>query len=157
MLNPLAIYGLIFTRKLHSFTRHDRTITRNCKTVRQVIHTYVQKRIDGEIKGQLSDKTDLLSQFLTEPDVFTTEVIIDELVDFFLAATQTTQYATQTIMSYFSKNPDGVNKVRKELEQSISQQIKEDESLKNLGKAELLQKTVHMETCQDQDFLSLVT
>ena len=45
-------------------------------------------------KSQVSDNADILSLFLKNKDVFTDEVIVDELRDFFGAAVQTTQYAS---------------------------------------------------------------
>ena len=104
----------------------------------------------------MKDGTDLLSMFLRSPDVFTDDFIIDELMDFFLAGTQTTQFATQTIVSYFSKNPDGLKKVREQFEQSVAELVKEDASLRNLEKKELLRKTVTLEVVQDQEFLNMV-
>ena len=40
------------------------------------------------------NKADLLTLFFDNPDVFTDEFIIDELMDFFLAATATTMNAS---------------------------------------------------------------
>ena len=54
----------------------------------------MQKRKRGEVKSQVAGNADLLSLFLRSPDVFTDEFIVDELVGFFLAGVQTTQYAT---------------------------------------------------------------
>lgn len=54
--------------------------------------------------------------FFQNSDVFTEDFIIDELVDFFIAGSQTIQYATQTIVSHFATSPDSLNKMRKEFE-----------------------------------------
>ena len=78
-----------------------------------MLTAYVQKRKSGEVKSQV-DNTDLLSLFLKSPDIFTDDFIVDELLDFFLAGVQTTQFATQTMLSFFSKNPEGLAKVRQE-------------------------------------------
>ena len=37
---------------------------------------------------------DMLSLFLESPDIFTDEFIVDEMLDFFVAASQTTQVIT---------------------------------------------------------------
>ena len=63
---------------------------------------YVQERKSGKRKSQVADGVDLLSLFLQNPDVFTDEVIVDELRDFFGAATITTQYATQTLITHLA-------------------------------------------------------
>lgn len=43
-------------------------------------------RRSGELKSQVEDDADLLSLFFKNPDIFTDDFIIDELMDFFLAA-----------------------------------------------------------------------
>ena len=68
----------------------------------------------------------MLSLFLQNTDIFTDEYIIDELLDFFLAGIQTTQFASQTMVTYFSKNPEGLSKVRSEFEKTGAEMIKED-------------------------------
>jgi len=50
----------------------------------------VTKRKNGEIKSQVPDGADLLSLFLKNDDVFKVDDTVDELIDFFTAATQTT-------------------------------------------------------------------
>ena len=50
----------------------------------------MQKRKSGEIKSQVKDGVDLLSLFLQNSEVFTDDLIIDEMVDFFIAAVNTT-------------------------------------------------------------------
>ena len=80
------------------------------------------------------------------PDIFTDDFIVDELLDFFLAGTQTTQFSTQTIVSYLSKNPDGLAKMREQFERSGAEMVKEDASLRNLDKKELLRKIVTLDT-----------
>ena len=51
---------------------------------------YIRKRKSGERKSQVADGVDLLSLFQSRPDVFTEELIIDEILDFFSAAIATT-------------------------------------------------------------------
>ena len=45
---------------------------------------------------------------LGRPDVFTDEIIIDELLGFFGAATETTQNVTKTIVTFFTKNRESL-------------------------------------------------
>ena len=62
----------------------------------------------------MQNSADLLSLFLESPDVFTDEFIIDELIDFFLAASATTAFASQTIVGHFSTAEASLEKVRAE-------------------------------------------
>ena len=50
------------------------------------------------------------------------------------------------MVSYFSKNPDGLEKVRKQFEKSVAELVKEDASLRNIGKKELLRRSLTLET-----------
>ena len=60
------------------------------------------------------------------------------------------------MISYFSKNPDGLARVRTELENKVSEMVKEDASLRGVDKKELLKRVVTLETCSEQEFLSTV-
>ena len=40
--------------------------------------------------------------------------IVDELIDFFTAATQTSQFALQTLTSIFAQKPEVLEKIRNE-------------------------------------------
>jgi len=55
-----------------------------------------------------------LSLMMGRPDVFTDDVIIDELLGFFGAATETTTNIMKTIVTYLSKTPESLKKVRAE-------------------------------------------
>ena len=60
------------------------------------------------------------------------------------------------MVSYLSKNPEGLKKVREQFEKSVAELVKEDPSLRNLEKKELLRRTVTLDTVQDQEFLNMV-
>ena len=50
-----------------------------------------------------------MSVFLSAPpEIFTDEFIIDELVDFFMAASGTTNLATRTMVAHFAKCPESL-------------------------------------------------
>lgn len=59
-----------------------------------MILDYVRKRQSGEKKSKLGNRSDLLSLLIDSPEVFNEEGIVDELIDFLIAGTQTTQYIT---------------------------------------------------------------
>ena len=65
-------------------------------------------------KSCVQNSADLLSVFLESPDIFTDEFIIDELNDFFLAASATTNLASQTIVGHFAAATASAEKVRAE-------------------------------------------
>lgn len=67
-------------------------------------------------------------------------------MDFFFAGVQTTQFTSQTMVSYFSKNPDGIDKVRKQFEQSVGELVKQDATLRNIEKKDLLRRTLTLDT-----------
>ena len=125
---------------MFNVTSHQRTVAANAQIIRSFVNDYVQKRRRGENKSELADGSDLLSVFLAAPpDIFTDEFIIDELVDFFMAASGTTNLATRTMVAHFAKCPDSLARVRKEFEDAIlSQAFKEDPTLKDVEKKDLL-------------------
>jgi len=75
---------------MYNFTEYHRTVDENCARVRAYILKYVQDRRSGRRKSKLEGNVDLLSLFFENKDVFTDEFIVDELVDFFIAAAETT-------------------------------------------------------------------
>ena len=77
----------IFGIEIPCLTAYGKTNKNNCRKIREVINTYIQKRKSGEIKSQVKNGTDLLSVFLKSPEIFRDDDIIDELMDFFLAGT----------------------------------------------------------------------
>ena len=76
-------------------------MTQNGENIRNVIRQSVKDRKDGKFKSRVKGNSDLLSLFLDNSDVFTDEVIVDELLGFFGAAVYTTQYTTQTLIGHF--------------------------------------------------------
>ena len=56
----------------------------------------------------------MLSLFLESPDIFTEEIIVDELCDFLIAGTATTQMTTQTVLVHFATNKASLDRVRAE-------------------------------------------
>ena len=72
----------------------------NGKKAREAIRKYINQRQSGERKSKVENGVDLLSLFMSQSEVFTDDLIIDELLDFFGAAVMTTQYAAQTLISH---------------------------------------------------------
>ena len=95
----------------------------------------------------------MLSLFLESPDVFTDEFIIDELCDFFLAASSTTQFASQTISGHFATAAASLAKVRAE----FSEQCETKFDQKAGDKLAFLRSEVTSEKCQEMTYLGQVT
>jgi cytochrome P450 len=72
--------------------------------------------------------------------------VVDEILSAFAAATETTQSAIITVISYFIKNPDGLAKVRKEFDSLYQEKLKEDPTLAQMSRMERLNRLVNAET-----------
>ena len=73
-------------------------------------------RRSGQLKSDVDGNSDILSLLLESPEIFDDQDIIDEILSFFLAASETTQKTTQTILSHLTKYPEILTKVRDEFE-----------------------------------------
>ena len=104
----------------------------------------------------VEEGADLLSLFFQNKEVFTDEFIIDELLDFFGAAAVTSQMTTTTVIAHFIKCPADLQRVRDEIQAMKEAQIKQDPSLKDLSKVELLKRIVTLDNCMDLTFLANV-
>ena len=85
----------------------------NGERLRAVIEKYVKDRKKGVTKSKM-DGADLLSVFLEDQNMFPDDAIIHNLLGFIFAATETTHFTTQTIISHLTQNPDTLRKVREE-------------------------------------------
>lgn len=99
-----------------------------------------------------------MSVFLSAPpDIFTDEFIIDELVDFFMAASGTTNLATRTMVAHFAKCPESLEKVRAEYNELIlGPALKQDPSLDTQNKKDLLWNTTSFEMAQELEYMNQV-
>ena len=68
----------------------------------------MEQRIKDNESGKKGNKSfDLLNYLLAKRDYFPNVVdVVDEIIDFFAAAAETTQAATTTIVSQMIKNPE---------------------------------------------------
>ena len=67
----------------------------------------------------------MLSLFLKESDIFSDVDVIDEIIDFFGAASETTQKSLQTFMAHFAKSPESRERVREEFMGVVNQAVEE--------------------------------
>jgi len=100
---------------------------------------------------------DLMSLFLEDSALFSDADIVDNIIGFITAATETTNFSSQTITAHLTQSRESRDKLRKEFKQVITDPaIAEDPSLANLSKAELLDKVVTLESAQDLEFATHV-
>jgi cytochrome P450 len=136
-------------------------VDRNCDRVRAVILKYIQDRKSGKRKSKFEGGVDVLSLFFENPEIFTDEFIVDELCDFFVAASSTTQYTTQTLVTHLIKDPNSLAKLRSEVDAlkadhlppqppQVEGQSKEGEKTEDLEK--LLAKVITLESIQDLEY-----
>jgi cytochrome P450 len=152
MPNPIwrALYS--FTGENYAFTAMEKLSNENCAKLRATIRDYVRKRTSGERKSQVGDQSDMLSLFLQSPDIFTEDVIIDELIDFLIAGSQSTQFTTQTILAHFATNKASLERVRAEFESTVV----EAGSSKDKPVKEMLKHDLTLEACSDLTYLGYV-
>jgi len=94
--------------------------------------------------------------FLSDDKIFGIEGSLDLIVDFFVAAVQTTNTALITSFSYMIKNPEALARVRAEVDEFVDSRIKEDPELAKLPKFDLLKKVINGETCFEFSYLSCI-
>lgn len=151
--NPIwrSLYSI--TGENYAFTAMEKMSNENSAQLRATIRDYVRKRTSGERKSQVGDQSDMLSLFLQSPDIFTEDVIIDELIDFLVAGSQSTQFTTQTILAHFATNKASLERVRAEFESAVigGAGASKDRSVK-----EILKEDLTLEACSDLTYLGYV-
>ena len=100
--------------KIFTVTSETKIVKENCLHARNWIQNYISDRRTGKRKSSVEGNTDILSLMLECPETFTDEVIIDELLGFFGAATETTHNVMKTIVTYLTKNRESLEKIRAE-------------------------------------------
>ena len=73
-----------------SLSSFEKAVDENCRRLRVCISELVQYRRSGIFKSDVEGEADLLTLFFASPDIFTDDVILDELLDFFIAASSAT-------------------------------------------------------------------
>lgn len=140
-----------------AFSKVERTIDDNCYRLRAFVRDYIRKRQAGEKRSTVQNSADLLSLFFETPDIFTEEFIIDEIMDFFLAAAATTTRGAVTVTGHFATAAWSVAKVRSEFDTVCKES--EDyspEDKENLSKLQYLKKYVTLQNTQDMTFCGQV-
>ena len=123
MFNPLWHRNYSATGKCVSYTEYERVNDSNCAMVRSTIRDYVKKRVAGTASSSFGKKSDVLSLMIANSDVFEEEDIVDEMMDFMVAATQTSQMTSQYALSHLITNADSLSRVRAEFEEKIDPKV----------------------------------
>ena len=80
--NPLWRLVFWLTGKCVAFSPAQARCDRNCARLRNFIADYVAKRKSGEIKSDFTDGSDIVSQMLVSPEIFSDDDLVDEVCDF---------------------------------------------------------------------------
>ena len=114
--NPIWKFLYNKTGKCYSFFSLEKVNEENCRILRDKIRDYVRKRVSGKCKSDLGNESDVLSLMLKSPDIFKEEDIIDGLLDFLVAGTQTTQNTAQYAFAHFMTDPTSLARLRTEFD-----------------------------------------
>jgi len=87
------------------------------------------------------------------PDIYD---VVDEIIDFFTAASATTQSGTITILSHFIKDKKSLQRARAEFDSFYAQKLKEDPSLGELSREDLLRKLITANTYDYFEYIGMV-
>ena len=63
-----------------------------------------------------------MSLFLSTPDVFTVDFIIDEVIDFLVAGSLTTAFSASTMLIHLAKSKESIQKVREQFQDTVKSQ-----------------------------------
>ena len=88
-----------------NFTKYQTTLANNGQRLNQWVQKIVADRRAGKTKSGVKDGADFLSIFL-ESDYFTDAMIADEILDFWGAATLTSQFTTTATLLACFQHPE---------------------------------------------------
>ena len=130
-VNPLWSLLYSSTGKSYSFTHVEKVSDDNNLIVRDTIRKYIRKRASGQAKSELEDDSDILSLMMQNSDVFQEEDIIDEMIDFMVAGSQTPQLPSQYALSHLMTDPESLSRVRQEFENTYAEKLSFEKAIKD--------------------------
>ena len=105
----------------------------------------------------MKQDVDILTLFFQSPDVFTDEYIVDELLDFFGAATQTTQLVTQNMLGHLMTKRESLDEVRGEFSKMVKESVDDRKAdISCLSKNEILRQYLTIDNYTELSFLNQV-
>ena len=129
-----------------NLTPYQKRVASNCKMLRDHVRQYVRDRKAGKRSSKISNKSDILSLFLENPEIFSEDFIVDEFLDLFAAGSGTSMLATQTIICHFATSPQSLAQARDEFEYYLEDGLYEDPGLKKKSKSEILKALTTTDT-----------
>lgn len=153
-LNPFY-QGLRSLTGMKNFTKYQQTLAENGQRVNHLIKNYVKDRRSGKIKSEVEGQHDIVSQFIAS-DYFNDDMIADEILDFFGAATLTSQFATSAMTIAFCQKPEILKKVREEFKKLTMRKTIDFSDDPSNDKFDYLDQVVTMETINDFEYLTWV-
>lgn len=145
-----------YTLKWVDFSSYYKVYKENCRRTRDFIEGFVIQRKKGLIKSTVKQDSDLLSLFLAHPEVFSDVDVIDEIVDFFGAASETTQKSLQTVMAHLAKVPESRTRIRAEFNEVIKDAIQRKPELAKLSLKDMMAELITFDNIKDLEYLSWV-
>lgn len=133
MYNPINwLYP--WTRFAITNTRMFKVFDDNLWSLKRFIKKEIENRRLNKTRSDIEGKGDFVSLLLDFPDLYADEDITNELLSFFLAATETNAVAATTIIGHLSKNPVYLEQLRGECESALDRAKVRDPSLEGLSK-----------------------
>lgn len=155
LVNPIQPIFAFFCRRTISFTNYQKTVTNNCQIIRDFVREYIAKRKSGEVKSKVENEDDLLTVFLSQPETFTDEIIIDELCSLYFASVTTSALASAMLLVHFMKVPSSLQKVRQEIQQAIDDESKLRPELQSMSLREKLDAVIDLRRVHEFEWLGM--
>ena len=106
----------------------ERQTRRNALLIRDFITKYIRDRVAGKNKSSVKENADLLSHLLANEYFAEREsLIVDEIVDFFIASTQTTANGIAHLLMKMVQNPHCNKQMVEEIQNVIIEPYLEEE------------------------------
>ena len=96
--------------------------------IRNFVRNYIQQRKKGLNKSKFNNGQDFLDYLLADDYFSQNEIlIVDEILDFFIAATQTTASTTQTILHFLTQSEKHQTALRNQVSQIVGESKSREE------------------------------
>ena len=114
--------------------------------------SYVQDRKKGLTKSKMNGY-DLLSVFLENQDTFPDEAIVFNLIGFIFAATETTHFTSQTLISHLAQSKESLGKMRQDFVKNVYEPvIQQDPAATKLSRCDFLRQKLTFDVAQDAEY-----
>lgn len=112
----------------YALDAEERQTRRNALMIRDFITKYIRDRVAGKNKSLVKENADFLSHLLANEYFAKTEaLIVDEIIDFFIVATQTTSNAILHLLMRMVQNPHYNKQMVEEIQNVVIEPYLEEE------------------------------